>query len=94
LLVVKHVPCTSVVGPVHVYVGDALVTRKNAVVASPPQDPSVGAALGAGVGETLGAAVGAVGAAVGEREACMRTASAVACAMVVVVVVVASGDGE
>lgn len=65
LLVVKHDPCASDVGPTHAIVGTALVTRNHASSASAPQEGKVGAAVGDAVGEVVGTAVGAVGAAVG-----------------------------
>lgn len=78
------------------YVGDALVTRKNAFGDSPPQGMSVGATLGAGVGAvgaTLGEAVRGVGAAVGENEVCKGTISAPASSGMCVMVEMMSGGG-
>ena len=80
LLMVKHVPSASEVGPAHVIVGTAFVTRNHAPAASSPHDAKVGAAVGA-VGDEVGAGVGAavgtrvgtkVGAAVGASDVCVE----------------------
>ena len=64
LSVVKHVPSASDVGPTHVIVGTAFVTRNHAPAASAPHDASVGGSVGADVGvvgaSVVGAGVGAV----------------------------------
>ena len=74
LLIVKHVPSDSDVGPTHVIVGTAFVTRKYASVASAPHDVDiVGSRVGTGVG-AVGARVGCgVGAAVGAVDDCTCT---------------------
>ena len=64
LSVVKHVPSASEVGPEHVIVGTAFVTRNHAPTSSSPHEANVGAAVGA-VGDEVGAVGARVGAKVG-----------------------------
>ena len=68
LSVVKHVPSASDVGPTHVIVGIAFVTRNHApAVSASPHGPTVGAAVGAVGDDVVGATVGtAVGCNVGD----------------------------
>jgi hypothetical protein len=78
-----------VVGPLHVIVGTAFVTRKNAFDDSTPQSPSVGAGVGdVGATEAVGAAD-----AVGAAELGVTVGAAVGAAVVGPAVVGAVGAG-